>query len=158
MSELPAVGDAAQGAIKGRFQKGSPGRLSRRIDVAAACRRFAKKEGIELDFMVWLVVKRLLAMAVNDGNIKAAALALKHLGAREQPPSVAVNVGAPDAQVSVDFAGPPIPPLDDLLASIDGVRKLAINKRRERKRITVTDAKLDAVVQQIMGLPPSPNG
>jgi hypothetical protein len=82
-----------------------------RPDVYRLCSEKAASDGLDVDDLIWGVMKGLI-VAGSRGNAKCAALVLKYLGA-PLPPSPGewplVNVTARDGNVEVSVAGPPTP-------------------------------------------------
>lgn len=102
----------------GRFVRGNPGgpgppsRPVRRRDLYGICVRHAKKAGLDLDALLWAVVRGLFVRA-SRGDSTAAKLIFDRLCSPVKTvtssPAVSINVG--DAR---EDRGPPIPGRGDL--------------------------------------------
>lgn len=88
-----------------------------RLDILDVCRRFAEQEGRDLEEMVWVMVKGLLAAGAL-GNSKAAALVLEHLG---RDPGKRIDV-----DVTVGAKGPPIPDQESLAARVAEIARTSV--------------------------------
>lgn len=98
----------------GRFAVGNPGGPgqppgTRHIELMEVCRRKARKEGRDLEELLWGVVKGLMIKA-GKGDAKAGKLILdRFCGTLEKAPQIAVDA----RQISLT-PGPPIPPSREL--------------------------------------------
>lgn len=122
--------------VTGQFlkgHKGGPGapKGTRKVDMLALCRRKAdedlldgKNNGLDLDGMIWAMMKGLMVQA-GKGNARCAQIVLDYLAvAPDRRPVVNVDVDARQVNVGT---GPPVPEGAALGAYIREIEDIASN-------------------------------
>ncbi len=101
-----------------RFRPGNPGGPGRpkgtgKIQVLATCRRCAKDEGLDLDQLIWGMMKGLIQCG-SEGNAKAARVVLDHLAVAVEKAMPEINVDIDARSVSLNTGeGATLPPTSD---------------------------------------------